>query len=162
MSKVNVSIDEAAVTRITEFHSHQGYGLDIFIEAKSSTCTVYLQVVLYDDRARDAFNRIHVGDSLKISGPLKVKNYVKSDGTDGWSLVLENPEPFHVIQNRNNKPQLLLTDIVDNAKEETKHVMAEAAQPSMNMTDEWDDGFLWDDSSTNAEDCPADDDNMPF
>ncbi len=89
MSQVNVSIEEVEVMNIHEFCSSKGYGLDINVAAKSDTCTVYLQIVLYDSRARDAYNRIHACDILqKVTGVLKLKSYVKSDHTAGSSYMI--------------------------------------------------------------------------
>ena len=107
MSEVNVNIDKAEVTQIREFCSSKGYGIDIYVTAKSSDCTVYLQIVLYDERARKGYNIVHVGDILTVKGILKVKNYPKNDGTTGWSLTIENPEYLCQVQNSSNSiPQL--------------------------------------------------------
>ena len=94
MSSVNININEAAVTAVREFNSFKGYGLDIFIEAQSSDCTLYLQVTLYDNEARRNSPYVRVGDHVKVAGTLKYKPYTKKDGTAGHSLLIERPVTF--------------------------------------------------------------------
>ena len=105
MENLIVTINEATITNMHEVHSNQGYGLDIFIRAENDAGTVYLQIVLYDDRARAAYRSVQVGNCIKLSGQLKVKNYSKKDGTTGLSLVVENPSPINIIPHRNNESQ---------------------------------------------------------
>lgn len=105
MGTVDVNINEAAVTAVHEFRSFKGYGVDFFIEVRSSNCTVYLQVVLYDEDARRNRNFILEGDNVKVAGTLKVKTYRKKDGSEGHSLIIERPVLFAKTAGRNSEPQ---------------------------------------------------------
>ena len=91
MPSVNVNTKKATVIDVHSFQTRQGYGVDFYVEANSGIGTVYLQIVLYDDRARKATANIQKGDLLDISGCLKHKTYQKKDGSTGSSLVIENP-----------------------------------------------------------------------
>lgn len=106
MSQVNVNIDKATVTAIHRFRSFRGEGIDFYVEAKSSNCTVYLQIVLYDGDARSALvNSIHEGDNVRVTGDLKVKSYLKLDGTPACSLIIERPVVFTKIVTGNSGQQ---------------------------------------------------------
>ena len=94
MSSVNVNIKEAAVTAVNKFTTNKGVGADFYIEARSSYCTVYLQVVLYDTEATRALSSICEGDTVTVTGVLKDKPYSKKDGTAGHSLLVERPTVF--------------------------------------------------------------------
>ena len=107
MANVNININEAAVTAVHEFRSVRGYGVDFYIEAQSSDCTVYLQVVTYDNEARSYCQYIHEGDYVRVTGDLKVKVYKKKDGTEGTALIIERPVSFSKLVRDNSKPQLL-------------------------------------------------------
>lgn len=106
MSEVNVNINKAAVTAVHEFNSFKGYGVDFFIEVKSSNGTVYLQVVLYDDIACSFSGNIRVGDHVRVTGDLKVKPYEKKDGTAGTALIIERPVSFSKVVSGYSEPQL--------------------------------------------------------
>ena len=121
MSKVNVNIDEAIVTAVHKFRSSKGEGIDFYVEAKSSNCTVYLQIVLYDEEARSRMvNSIQKGDSVRVTGQLKLKSYQKSDATAGCSLVIERPEVFSIIAGRKNEQQFQHA-IPNYSEEQTEH-----------------------------------------
>ena len=107
MANVNINIIEATVTAVHEFRSVRGFGADFFIEAQSSDCTVYLQVVVYDNEARSYCQYIHEGDYVRVTGDLKVKVYKKKDGTEGTALIIERPVSFSKIVRSNSKSQLL-------------------------------------------------------
>ena len=107
MSQVDININAAAVTAIHRFSSRKGEGADFFISAQSSNCTVYLQVTLYDDEARRNCNYIHEGDMVRVTGVLKMKTYIKADGTAGYSLVIERPISFSKIVGCNSNLQSL-------------------------------------------------------
>ena len=106
MATVDVSINEAVVTAVREFNSFKGYGVDVFIVVQSSDCTLYLQVVLYDNEARRNKPNIHEGDYVRVAGILKDKPYIKKDGTAGHSLLIERPVTFAKIDGRNSVQQL--------------------------------------------------------
>ena len=114
MSTVDININEAKVTAINEFTSRMGYGLDVFIEAKSSYCTVYLQVVIYDDEARKTHSSICEGDYVRVTGMLKEKTYTKKDGSAGYSLIIEKPVVFSKIVVSNG--ELQSPQATDNSK----------------------------------------------
>ncbi len=105
MATVDVNINEAAVTAVHEFKSYMGYGVDFYIETQSSDCTLYLQVVVYDEEARKKHSYIHEGDYIKVTGALKDKPYQKKDGTAGHSLLIEKPVIFDKIVGRNCEQQ---------------------------------------------------------
>lgn len=107
MSNINVSIIEAVVTAVHEFNCLKGYGVDYFVEVQSSNSTVYLQIVVYDNDARSYCQYIHEGDSINVTGDLKVKVYKKKDGTDGIALIIERPVSFSKIDHSKDKPQSL-------------------------------------------------------
>ena len=107
MSTVNVNINEAAVTAVKKFTTFKGVGADFYIEARSSKCTVYLQVVLYDAEATRALSSICEGDSVTVAGDLKDKPYHLKNGAEGHSLVVERPAVFMKLIRRNSEPQLL-------------------------------------------------------
>lgn len=107
MSEVNVNINSAAVTAIHEFNSFMGYGVDFYIEARSSIGTVYLQVVVYDNEARSYCRYIHEGDYVRVTGDLKTDKYKKKDGTEGISLIIERPVSFSKIVGSDSESQLL-------------------------------------------------------
>lgn len=77
------------------------------IEAQSSNGTVYLQVVVYDEEARNDCRVIHEGDTVKVTGVLSVKPYQKKDGTVGTAVTIERPTLFVKIASNNCHPQLL-------------------------------------------------------
>lgn len=97
MSKVNINVQEAVVTAINKFSSYKGFGADFFVGAQSCNGTVYLQVTLYDSEARRNCDYIHEGDKVRITGDMKVKPYIKKDGTAGCSLIVERPIVFSKI-----------------------------------------------------------------
>ena len=105
MNNITININEAAVTAIHEFNSIKGYGVDFYIEAKSSNGTVYFQIVTYDNEARSYCRYIHEGDYVRVTGELKTKPYRKKDGTEGLSLLIERPVLFSKIASSNSKPQ---------------------------------------------------------
>lgn len=106
MSQVEVNINEAKVTAVNAFKSRMGDGIDVYIEAKSSYCTIYLQVVLYDDEARKTNSSIREGDYVRAAGMLKEKTYTKKDGTVGYSLIIEKPTLFSKIVSENCSQQV--------------------------------------------------------
>lgn len=106
MSNVNINIKEAAVTAVNRFTTFKGIGADFYIEARSSNCTVYLQVVLYDTEATRALSSICIGDCVTVAGDLKDKPYPKKDGTEGHSLLVERPSLFRKIAGGNSEQQL--------------------------------------------------------
>lgn len=112
MSQVDVNINEAVVTAVHEFKSFKGYGVDFFVEARSTKGTVFLQVVTYDNEARSYCQYIHEGDYVRVTGDLTVKVYKKKDGTEGTALTIERPVSFSKIVRSDSKLQLL-QDIVD-------------------------------------------------
>ena len=99
MPRVEVNTKKATVTKVCPFQTRMGPGVNFYVEAKSDIGTVYLQVVLYDERARKALLDIHKDNLLDISGSLKYQMYQKKDGTTGYSLVIENPEQLTVHKN---------------------------------------------------------------
>ncbi len=88
MNKIEVT---GTVTKVHEFYTQQGYGIDIFLKETEGTETLYLQIVLYNETARKFFNLIQVDDNVKVSGRLKYKPYAKKDGTITASLIIERP-----------------------------------------------------------------------
>lgn len=105
MSNVLVDIQSATVTSIREFNTYKGYGVDFYIKAQGTECTVYLQVVLFDREARNQFSFFNEGDTVRVAGILKDRPYLKKDGTPGHSLIIENPGVFHKIITSNNTPR---------------------------------------------------------
>ena len=138
MGTVDVNINEAAVTAVHEFGSYKGWGIDFFIKVQSSDCTVYLQVVLYDEEARRKSSYIHEGDFVRVVGILKDKPYQKKDGTAGHSLLIERPIVFDKIVGRNSNPQKLhyseqnglsgsVSALAETAESEKKQELSKAA-----------------------------------
>ena len=166
MSLVNINIREATVTAVHEFTSYLGYGVDFFIEAQSSYGTVYLQVIIYDSSARNYCQYIHQGDSVRVTGDLKVKVYKKKDGTDGTALIIEKPEVFSKIVGSNSRTQLLQdtpNNKIQNSVQTTTAVTANAVSADTVIDG---DGFLdlvFSDSEKRTE-AVADDyeDDVPY
>ena len=75
MGYVNIETRKATETKLHPFRTAQGHGVDIYLEAKSDDCTVYLQVVVYDEQADVAMQILHVEDSVNVAGILKFKKY---------------------------------------------------------------------------------------
>ncbi len=107
LSLVDVNINEATVTAVHEFHSIKGYGVDFYVEARSNNGAVFLQIIVYDNEARNYCRYIHEGDHVKVTGNMTVKPYAKKDGTTGCSFVVERPIMFRKIVGWNSEQQLL-------------------------------------------------------
>jgi len=141
MSQVNVNVNEAIVAAVKEFNTFKGYGVDFYVQAHSSSGTVILQVVLYDNEARSYCQNIHVGDTVSITGNLKVKIYRKADGAEGFSLVIEKPVSFTRIASGSSK-QLLQTSETDNKEkseaEEEVTITARTACENIKDDNTWD------------------------
>ncbi len=94
MGYVNIDTRKATVTKLHPFRTAKGHGADIYLEAKSDDCTVYLQVVVYDEQADIAMQKLHVEDSVNVAGILKFKKYAMKDGQSGYSMIIEKPTLF--------------------------------------------------------------------
>ena len=98
MSSVKIETKNATVIKLHPFRTSQGYGTDVFIEAKSDISTTYLQVVVYDEQAETAMRILHVDDVVDVSGELKSKKFVMKDGSNGFSIIVEKPTLFDKIK----------------------------------------------------------------
>lgn len=94
MGYVNIDTRKATVTKLHPFRTAKGHGVDIYLEAKSDDCTVYLQVVVYDEQADTAMQILHVEDSVNVAGVLKFKKYAMKDGQPGYSMIVDKPTLF--------------------------------------------------------------------
>ncbi len=94
MGYVSIETRKATVTKLHPFWTAQGQGLDIYLEAKSNDCTVYLQVVVYDEQADIAMQILHVEDSVNVAGVLRFKKYTMEDGQPGYSMFINKPTLF--------------------------------------------------------------------
>lgn len=94
MGYVNIDTRKATVTKIHPFRTAKGHGVDIYLEAKSDDCTVYLQVVVYDEQADTAMQILHVEDTVNVAGVLKFKKYAMKDGQFGYSMIIDKPTLF--------------------------------------------------------------------
>ena len=90
------------LSRSKMFKSDHGEGLDLYVEDREGLNTAYLQVVFYDQKARDMQYEFDIGDSVRGSGKLKVKTYTKRNGSSGFSLVVENPSSFEKVEGAND------------------------------------------------------------
>ena len=98
MGYAKIETKKATVTALHPFKTSQGYGTDVYIEARSDISTVYLQVVVYDDQAETAMRTLHVGDAVDVSGVLKHKRFAMKDGNTGFSMIIEKPTLFDKIK----------------------------------------------------------------
>lgn len=134
MSHVDVNIKEARVTALNAFKSSMGDGLDVFIEAKCSYCTVYLQVVLYDDEACRMRSSICEGDYVRVTGILKEKTYTKKDGTAGYALIIERPTVFAKKAGSDCSPQVMQKPSTDTTSPSEKPEQATNAETASAVT----------------------------
>ena len=128
MSEININIYKAVVTAIKEFNTCKGYGVDFYVEAKCSDCTVYLQIVFYDRAAQLYYKSVHEGDYVIVSGTLKVKPYIKKDGTTGCSLLIEKPTDFCLMTvNKSEKQEQYNNSCNTTSQTETLYQSADSS-----------------------------------
>ena len=94
---LQVRCEECVVTNVKPFKSKLGDGLDVDVEASDAGGKAYAQIVLYDRQAQIYKDEIKKGDTVYVEGFLRVKSYVKLDGTAGTSLLNERPCSFYKI-----------------------------------------------------------------
>ncbi len=91
----DIRCEECVVTNVKPFKSKLGDGLDVDVEASDAGGKAYAQIVLYDRQAQTFKDEIKKGDIVYVEGSLRVKSYVKLDGTTGTSLLIERPRSFY-------------------------------------------------------------------
>lgn len=80
------------ITSMKQFSAPGGPGLDVYIEDTSEGYTIYLQVVLYDEKAKKGSSLLRQGDIITVEGPINLNYYQKADGTKAFNLVVVNPK----------------------------------------------------------------------
>ncbi len=133
MGYAKIETKKATVTALHPFKTSQGYGTDVYIEARSDISTVYLQVVVYDDQAETAMRILHVGDAVDVSGVLKHKRFAMKDGNTGFSMIIEKPTLFDKIKSDGRIEQIVPYQHVNQACFEPETTMqARGTYPLLN------------------------------
>jgi single-stranded DNA-binding protein len=138
MGSVKIDTKKATVIKLHPFRTAQGYGADVFIEAKSDISTAYLQIVVYDEQAETAMRILHVDDVVDVSGELKLKKYARKDGSSGFSVIIEKPALFDRIDPCGRIEQIVP---FQPTYQPSTHAAAAVAAPSCAETAEQDDEY---------------------